>query len=108
MSQIAIVYDESKQRKFCLLEAQGSLETDSASGLQGQRDFATIERLDGDKVHMKIGVHRVQGSVVKLKKPFAVLKKRSDECTTTSDVCYDIEAIIKEKIIFKMRPDVVL
>ncbi|KAJ2083579.1 hypothetical protein H4R24_000742 [Coemansia sp. RSA 988] len=108
MSQIAIVYDKNKQREFCLLEAQGSLETDSASGLQGQRDFATIERLDGDKVQMKIGVHWVQGSVVKLQKPLAVLKKRSDECTTTTDVWYDIEAIVKEKILFKMRPDVVL
>ncbi|KAJ2797278.1 hypothetical protein H4R20_005240, partial [Coemansia guatemalensis] len=105
---IAIVYDKNNQREFCLLEAQGSLETDSASGLQGQRDFATIERLDADKVQMKIGVHRVEGSVVRLKKPFAVLKKRSDESTTSSDVCYDIEAIVKEKILFKMRPDVIL
>ncbi|KAJ2785291.1 Chromosome transmission fidelity protein 8 [Coemansia javaensis] len=109
MSQVQIVYNKAGLREFCLIETQGSLETDSAGGLRGQRDFAEIER-QGSTVAMRIGVHRVQGSVVPLKKPLAVLKKRHHLAPDAdpADVHYDIEAIITEKMLFKTRPDVVL
>ncbi|KAJ1858131.1 hypothetical protein GGH12_001720 [Coemansia sp. RSA 1822] len=105
MSQIEIRYEKARQREFCLLEAQGSLETDGTGGLRGQQKFAEIERQDNDQVLMRIGVHRVQGSLVKLKKPLAVLKKRVAD---DGSISYDIEAVVKEKFLFKLRPDVVL
>ncbi|KAJ2834376.1 Chromosome transmission fidelity protein 8 [Coemansia furcata] len=106
MSQIEFIYDRAKQREFCLIETQGSLETDRAGGLRGQQRFGQIEQLADGKVQMLIGVHRVPGSVVALKKPLAVLVKQpagNDDSTR-----YGIEAIIKEKFLFKMRPDVIL
>ncbi|KAJ2839479.1 Chromosome transmission fidelity protein 8 [Coemansia sp. 'formosensis'] len=106
MSQIEFVYDRSKQREFCLIETQGSLETDRAGGLRGQQRFGQIERLADGKVQMLIGVHRVPGSVVALKKPLAVLVKQPAESDDSTR--YGIEAIIKEKFLFKMRPDVIL
>ncbi|KAJ1884212.1 Chromosome transmission fidelity protein 8 [Coemansia sp. S17] len=106
MSQIEFIYDKAKQREFCLIEIQGSLETDRAGGLRGQQQFGQIERLADGKVQMLIGVHRVPGSVVPLKKPLAVLVKQpADE---SDSAIYGIEAIIKEKFMFKMRPDVIL
>ncbi|KAJ1732616.1 Chromosome transmission fidelity protein 8 [Coemansia biformis] len=111
MSQIRIVYSKDGLREFRLLEAQGSLETDSDGGLCGQQELAEIER-QGDKAVMQIGVHRVHGSVVKLKKPLAVLRRRPDSSSAGGDrdcdVQYDIEAVITEKMLFKARPDVVL
>ncbi|KAJ2747765.1 Chromosome transmission fidelity protein 8 [Coemansia sp. BCRC 34301] len=106
MSQVKFVYDKAKQREFCLIETQGSLETDRAGGLGGQQRFGQIERLADGKVEMLIGVHRVPGSVVALKKPLAVLAKQPSSGDATSR--YEIEAIIKEKFMFKVRPDVIL
>ncbi|KAI8321777.1 hypothetical protein GQ54DRAFT_304536 [Martensiomyces pterosporus] len=108
MSQVELIYDKSNLREFCLLETQGSLETDEPSGLQGQQRFGEIERNADGSVRMIIGVHRVHGSVVKLKNPLAVLRKRQADGQATSDVRYDVQAIIKEKFMFKTRPDVVL
>ncbi|KAJ1855225.1 hypothetical protein LPJ73_002367 [Coemansia sp. RSA 2703] len=104
MSQIDIQYRKSELREFCLIETQGSLETDKPGGLRGQQRFAAIERqLDG-KVLMKIGVHRVEGTVVPLKKPLAVMVKEKNSKESPSDTTYTIQSIIKEKFIFKLRP----
>ncbi|KAJ2714218.1 Chromosome transmission fidelity protein 8 [Coemansia spiralis] len=106
MSQIRIVYNKDGLREFCLIETQGALELDDAGGLCGQQAFAEVERR-GDKAEMWIGVHRAQGSVVKLKKPLAVLKRRP-AIDADADTQYEIEAVITEKLLFKARPDVVL
>ncbi|KAJ1947038.1 hypothetical protein GGF37_000722 [Kickxella alabastrina] len=118
MSQIDIHYSKAQQTEFCLIETQGSLETDIPGGLNGQQRFGQIERLPDGKVIMKIGIHRAAGSVVPLKKPLAVMTKRcviDDNSDNVNDngvenedstVAYDIKAIIKEKFIFKMRPEV--
>ncbi|KAJ2910574.1 hypothetical protein GGI21_000730 [Coemansia aciculifera] len=107
MSQIEFMYDKTKLREFCLIETQGSLETDRPGGLSGQQRFGQIERLADGKVQMLIGVHRVPGSVVPLKKPLAVLVKQSLSGSDTASR-YEIEAVIKEKFMFKVRPDVIL
>ncbi|KAJ2766665.1 hypothetical protein IWQ57_004272 [Coemansia nantahalensis] len=108
MSQIQIVCKQSGLREFCLIEVQGALEIDGAGGLCGQQAFAEIGRR-GDAVEMWIGVHRAQGSVVKLAKPLAVLKRRPDvDASADADAQYDVEAVITEKLLFKARPDVVL
>ncbi|KAJ1668767.1 hypothetical protein IW140_000163 [Coemansia sp. RSA 1813] len=107
MSQIEVAYNKQNLKEFCLLEAQGSLETDQQSGLRGQQKFAEIKRLADGKVLMVVGIHRVPGLVVPLKKPLAVLKKRNPPDPDQNSV-YDIEAIIKEKFLFKVRPDVIL
>ncbi|KAJ1965191.1 Chromosome transmission fidelity protein 8 [Dipsacomyces acuminosporus] len=115
MSQIEFIYNKAKLREFCLIETQGSIETDQPSGLRGQQRFAEIERREDGSVLMKIGIHRVPGSVVKLKKPLAVLKKQQPDSSeeeaqrgANGDAKYNIEAIIKEKFMFKTRPDVIL
>ncbi|KAJ2548110.1 Chromosome transmission fidelity protein 8 [Coemansia sp. RSA 1933] len=110
MSQVEIAYRKQDLKEFCLLEAQGSLETDQQSGLSGQKKFAEIKRLEGGKVVMVVGIHRVSGSVVPLDRPLAVLKRRSntDDSDQKPMAAYSIQAIIKEKFLFKARPDVIL
>ncbi|KAJ2724436.1 Chromosome transmission fidelity protein 8 [Coemansia sp. Benny D115] len=109
MSQIDICYSKADLVEYCLVETQGSLETDHPGGLRGQQRFAQIERLADGKVLMKIGVHRVSGSTVQLKKPLAVMTKLSSTAVSGDGeaiVEYKIQAIIKEKFIFKLRPEV--
>ncbi|KAJ2471608.1 Chromosome transmission fidelity protein 8 [Coemansia sp. RSA 2322] len=97
----------AKLREFCLIETQGSLETDRPGGLRGQQRFGQIERLADGKVQMLVGVHRVPGSVMQLKKPLAVLIKQPP-AEEGGDTSYRIEAIIRDKFMFKVRPDVIL
>lgn len=101
MSEITFAYDKTNQQEFCLIETQGSLETDQNGGLTGLRKFATIERHPDHTVSMVVGIHRVPGTTVQLASPLAVLQK-------TAINHYQIAAIIKEKFMFKIRPDVVL
>lgn len=56
-----------------------------------------------------IGIHVLQGKEMALQKPFAVLVKKKNEetnTTNTSEVktAYIIKAIVKKKLVFKSRP----
>ena len=53
-----------------------------------------------------IGHHLLNGRVVTLEKPFAVLKKVKiiDEDLGSSDTEYIVQALVRKKVIFKTRP----
>ena len=58
---------------------------------------------------MRIGAHLLEGKIEKLKKPFAVLKKRSIQNSAESSpkaapVDYRAIAILRHKIIFRTVP----
>ncbi|KAJ1956475.1 hypothetical protein EC988_001330 [Linderina pennispora] len=109
MSQVEFIYNKHRLREFCLIETQGSLETDAPAGLRAQQRFGEIQRNADGSVKMVIGIHHANGSVVKLKNPLAVVRKRpAEENDGSADIQYDIVAVLKEKFLFKSRPDVVL
>ena len=49
---------------------------------------------------MHISHQRLEGQIVKLKKPFAVLQKKK----TTEETAHEIVAIIRQKYLFSTRP----
>ena len=49
-----------------------------------------------------ISHHKLQGEVVKLKKPFAVLEKRHNQATTETE--YAVVAVLRKKYVFAARP----
>ena len=51
---------------------------------------------------LTISHHRLQGEVVKLKKPYAVLEKKHNEFTTETE--YEVVAVLKTKYLFSDRP----
>jgi len=60
---------------------------------------------DQTKPTIRLGHHLLEGKVVSLSKPLAVLKTtpRIDE-ETGSPVSFDIVAIIRKKLVFSKRP----
>jgi hypothetical protein len=51
---------------------------------------------------MIISHHKLQGEVVKLKKPFAVLEKKHNPGSTETE--YEIVAVLRKKYVFATRP----
>ncbi|TDL25684.1 hypothetical protein BD410DRAFT_716936 [Rickenella mellea] len=95
-----------------LIELQGALqvEGDRAGQQVGKLHFAN----DDEKPTLTIGHHLLEGKVVKLPKPLAVLYKRQASTPgalddpsredSGSDVGYDVVGVVKRKLIFSKRP----
>uniref|UniRef100_A0A0N4UEV5 Ctf8 n=1 Tax=Dracunculus medinensis TaxID=318479 RepID=A0A0N4UEV5_DRAME len=81
-------------KEWTMIELQGSLE--SSSELSGQT--IGILTWEIDKAYFLIGHHILEGKLTKLEKPFIVLSKNEQT------YCNNITAIIRKKILFRMRP----
>ena len=90
------LYQSETQQEMILLELQGTLSTDTY-------EIGTLEFVQDQPV-LVIGHHRLLGQKVKLAKPFAVLEKK----VNTEGVSYEVKSIVKQKCIFKSRPEHVL
>ena len=68
-------------------------------------NFLLVENQQG-MPHLIIGHHLLIGKVMDLEKPFAVLHKTSDWDgeNNKGGPRYDVCALVKKKIIFKVRP----
>jgi len=109
-----------------MVELQGSL-TVGVVGAEGAEEAAAEQARDcllngrtlgrftleqGVPV-LEIGAHRLEGKVVKLKKPLAVIRRvEKDEDVSSSDyeddsdfdAEYEIVATVRSKVLFKTRP----
>ncbi|XP_065672877.1 chromosome transmission fidelity protein 8 homolog isoform X2 [Hydra vulgaris] len=97
-----------------LIELQGALESfeQDIAGLH----IGDLHFDEKGNPFLIVGHHVLTGKVVSLDKPFAVLKKNepqlsnvktdaiNHEKTEKSQAIYKVEALIKEKIIFRNRP----
>ncbi|KAI0733575.1 Ctf8-domain-containing protein [Fomitopsis betulina] len=95
-----------------LIELQGKLE------VAGENDGEVIGTLNIDEATKKstllIGHHLLEGKLVNLQKPLAVLQKRSDLSGVSADagalsrspqgVSWDMIAVVKRKMVFSKRP----
>lgn len=67
-----------------------------------------------DTVYLTIGHHQLEGQVVPLKKPLAVLQKQIESCVEDLDenmeppkdckICYKLVGVVRDKYHFKSRP----
>jgi hypothetical protein len=97
---VKVFNNESAQDELCILEFQGEIIGDLNDTL------SYIEIKSKTTAHMDLGQHTLDGDIIKLKNPFMILekvKKASDDNTGESG-SMSIQGIVKNKIIFKSRP----
>ncbi|XP_034938718.1 chromosome transmission fidelity protein 8 homolog [Chelonus insularis] len=91
--------------EWAIIELQGDIQFDSSLQKSDQL-------LIGDLFYMKdcgtpvfiIGTHILHGKEITLSKPFAVLEKKKVAVDDNFVTEYTVKAIVKKKLIFKMRP----
>ncbi|KAH9995677.1 Ctf8-domain-containing protein [Russula compacta] len=89
--------------EFVLLELQGQLE------VSGTKHGQLVGRLtiddDGDKPTLRIGHHLLEGKIVSLPKPLALLQRVYGNSTpVAATTSYVIRTLIRKKIVFSKRP----
>lgn len=105
--------EEGKETQWGIIELQGDLMSQSGDDLHGQF-IGDLHYTKQGTPTLIIGHHILTGKEVSLEKPFAVLERKrgvlSECCHGESaeksdfNTEYLIRAIIKKKLIFKVRP----
>ncbi|KAF8525928.1 Ctf8-domain-containing protein [Hysterangium stoloniferum] len=102
--QLAPVLAKLGSDEVVLIELQGWLDV-----VEGERQAGFIGTLlmENDKPVLKIGHHHLEGKLVSLSKPLAVLAHASaedDQMDNTTMTRYDVVTLVKRKILFRNRP----
>jgi chromosome transmission fidelity protein 8 len=88
-----------------MLELNGELILPSMSeeGVdpKGDLELGSLSFMDAISPRMIIGGHELKGKVVKLDKPFAILKKRKNE---KGETFYEVWGLITTKLLFDEYP----
>ena len=104
MVQIFIHYLPA-EKDWMIIELQGILESNQTGGYNGL-PIGDLHFDEKGQPLLIIGHHLLNGKIVMLEKPFAVLKKAkivNEELESTSTE-YTVQALVRKKIIFKTRP----
>ncbi|PVV05369.1 hypothetical protein BB560_000117 [Smittium megazygosporum] len=115
MSRVKINFDKSKiSDDYCLIELHGTIQTDAPQLRNLQVGKFSI--ISNDKAELLIGAHKLEGKIVKLDKPLAMMMKVpadnnplegnsiNENVSEFRTAKYDVLTIIKHKFIFKDRP----
>jgi len=92
---------------LALIELQGDLESRQGSSIDLSGQFIGdlhYSKDSGSTPIMIVGHHILYGKTVKLERPMVALRKmvkENDDGTTTE---YQVESVIRTKLIFKSRP----
>ncbi|XP_034250015.1 chromosome transmission fidelity protein 8 homolog [Thrips palmi] len=105
--------EEGKETQWGIVELQGDIVSQSGNDLHGQFIGDLHYTKQGTPIFI-IGHHILTGKEVSLEKPFAVLERKRGilpQCCEEDNpeksefrTEYQIRAIIKKKLIFKVRP----
>mmetsp|Transcript_23527 Transcript_23527/g.51418 ORF Transcript_23527/g.51418 Transcript_23527/m.51418 type:complete len:140 (-) Transcript_23527:2-421(-) len=116
--RLPVQCDCGECNEWAILEFQGEIELQSPDLSLNNLEVGTLCQLTPKNIKVTVGYHEIEGSLIALKKPVALLRSRfatSDEEATpmqTSDdndeakVCegFDIIGIVRKKYMFKHRP----
>ncbi|PAV64389.1 hypothetical protein WR25_11409 [Diploscapter pachys] len=95
--QIHMVRNEAGVDEWTIVELQGSLET-SGHSLDGKILGNLCWRKDTKEAILIIGNHLLEGKFTQLEKPLLVAVPNAD------DQSYVVNAVIRRKLLFKLRP----
>ena len=99
--RIPILYPPGNTDKhWIILELQGFIEVEPNS-FESEVSLGNLQiNKDNGNAHLTIGNHLLEGKLVKLQKPFAIMEK----VNTEKGVQYEVVSVAKEKYLFKTRP----
>ena len=98
MVQLKIMRSEQLKEHF-IIEVQGQIISRHNNGLSGNH-FGDLHFTKQGEPLLIIGHHIIPGKVEELEKPFACMRKVNGD----GGVRYEVEAVIKKRILFKKRP----
>lgn len=103
---IVPIESSSSIPEWGMLELNGELvmpSTDSENALDSSNslELGSLAFSDDSTPVMIVGGHELKGSVVKLPKPFAILKKRTRDEGQTD---YEVVGVITKKLLFDQYP----
>ncbi|KAK8813266.1 hypothetical protein WA158_002858 [Blastocystis sp. Blastoise] len=103
---IQIVSEGSSEKKWIIVELQGSLHQNDDLPFEGQA-IGYFSEEEGRPI-LTIGNHLCEGKLVHLSKPIAILEKVPLEEDTVEEnekpVEYRVKVIVYEKFLFSSRP----
>ncbi|CAB3408227.1 unnamed protein product [Caenorhabditis bovis] len=99
--QIHLVPTENGQKEWMIIEMHGLL-----SPQEGEFDGKTLGTIcwgDRNSIFMVIGNQTLEGKISKIDRPLLVIQ-RSDEIRLDGSKIAKVNAIIRKKLVFKLRP----
>merc|ERR1719192_2464890 len=101
-----VLYEIKSKRngidEWSVIELQGELEIRNGGQNFDTKYFGDLHYKNGKPV-LILGHHILNGEVKKLDKPYAVLEKQN-----ANEKELKVKAIVKEKIVFKTRPNPII
>ncbi|KAL1918520.1 uncharacterized protein VTP21DRAFT_3180 [Calcarisporiella thermophila] len=106
--------------ELVLLELQGTIETgDDEMSADELLDVGKMKFSDNDIPYFTIGHHRLEGKLIKLDRPLAVIHKETAADSVNSTMIvnndaeeraekYEVVSLIRHKYVFKQRPEPML
>jgi len=96
---VPIVSDGGMDKEYTIFELQGTLERHGRP-FDGE-ELGALE-VKGGAPFLTIGIHRLEGKFVDLKKPLVVLDPTRDEGS------FVVAGVVRRKALFKLRPKVLV
>ncbi|KAF8348918.1 Ctf8-domain-containing protein [Amanita rubescens] len=92
--------------EYVLIELQGKVNVECNDGADRNGQLVGNLKIDevGNKPTLTIGHHLLEGKIVSLTKPLAILVRSEMGGHSTDDKEWCIAALVKRKIVFSKRP----
>lgn len=90
----------SETPEWGMIELNGELVMPETANTCDELELGSLKWSTEDTPIMIVGGHELKGNVVKLKKPFAILKKRKRD----DDVDYRVVGVVTKKLLFDQYP----
>ena len=97
---VPIVSDGGMDKEYTIFELQGTLER-HGKPFDGE-ELGALE-VKGGAPFLTIGIHRLEGKFVDLKKPLVVLDPAPGDGKT-----FTVAGVVRRKALFKLRPKVLI
>jgi chromosome transmission fidelity protein 8 len=104
LTEIPVIVPSQPLQQWQILEMQGSLEARTDDGKLDNITLGqlTIKTDKQRRAELVVGKQSCDGKQIDIKKPLLVLKKTKN--SKTGEVEYEIEAIVRDKLLFRTRP----